>query len=575
MAQDENAVLGEWPRGTRAIEDSGVAVRASETRFRQEFGRAPFGMLVISLVPQLPNTYLAVNDAFCQVTGYSRLDLVGRDFLVDFHPEEQPTLEALIEKVTSGEILEIAADTRLVRKDGEIVPVHLTGSVIQPPAGDRYLSAYIQDTTAAEQAKSELHRLEREVQRLRRLDSLGQLADGIAHDFNNMLTAISNYACLVRDELTVAEAAESAQRWGPVRWDVEQIEFAADRAKRLIKHLTAFARRQQAQPAPLDLGQLISDTKGLLNEVLGEHVPVVVQQPAGLWPVEADRGLLEQAIINVALNARDAMPEGGQITIETANVDTASPSAAAHAHVQDGPAKLGELLPGQYVRIRVTDTGAGMDAPTAARAFEPFFTTKPTDQAAGLGLPAVRRIAAQAGGDAWLRSQPGKGTTVTIMLPAAVPASGSSGATGSGAVPRHAGAILVIDDEAAICDVVHRILTTAGYQVTTAASGKEALGLLANPATPADLILTDVVMPGMTGREFAARANELRPDIRLLFMSGYDPRGTATESWPGPETQVIPKPFSRAALLAAVSRALALGTGSLSTSAQREQAEPL
>jgi two-component system, cell cycle sensor histidine kinase and response regulator CckA len=554
VAHDENSAGGEWPAGASAIDDGGEAVRESERRFRQEFGHAPFGMSVISLTSGRPSTYLAVNDIFCQLTGYSRRELAGGNFLGDVHPEEQPAIEAMIHKAMSGEDKDIRANTRMVCKDGEILGVRMTGTVIKPSSGDPYLSVYIEDTTAADQAQAELRRLEKEVQRLRRLDSLGQLADGIAHDFNNMLTVISNYASIVRDEVTVAEAAESAERWGPVRWDVEQIEDAADRAKRLIKHLLAFAWREQAHPAPLDLGQLINDTKGLLNEVLGEHVPVIIQGTAGLWPVEADRGLLEQAIINVVLNARDAMPGGGQITIEAANVDTASPGAGGPASAQAEPPELAEMLPGRYVQIRATDTGRGMDADTAARAFEPFFTTKPADQAAGLGLPAVRRIAAQAGGTAWLSSEPGKGTTVTIMLPATV---SEPDAAYPGAISQPAGAILVIDDEAAIRDVVHRILTSAGYQVTTAASGPEALGVLANPATPIDVVLTDVVMPGMTGREFGSRAEALRPGIKLLFMSGYDRKGTAAESWPDPGTHVIPKPFSRAALLAGITRALA------------------
>ena len=190
----------------------------------------------------------------------------------------------------SGETRQIQVDARLIRKDGEVVFVRLTGSVIQPPAGERYLAAYVEDATAAEQAQAEIRQLERELLRSRRMDSLGQLVGGIAHDFNNMLTVITNYASLVRDEVTIAEATESATRWDPVRWDVEQIEDAADRAKRLIKHLLAFARREEGQPALVDVGQLINDVTRLLGEVLGEHVPVITRQGAGLWPVEADLG---------------------------------------------------------------------------------------------------------------------------------------------------------------------------------------------------------------------------------------------------------------------------------------------
>ena len=219
----------------------------------------PAGMLMTSLAADRPNAYLAVNDTFCQLTGYSRRELGRGDFLGNFHPEDQPALEVLVQNVISGSTDQIRADARLVRRDGEIVFVHLTGSAIGPPAGERYLATFVEDITAAERARVEIGRLEHELQRSRRLESAGQLIGGIAHDFNNLLTVIANYASLVRDEVSVAEATESATRWEPVRWDVEQIEDAADRAKRLVKHMLAFARREEGQPVLVDFGQLIND----------------------------------------------------------------------------------------------------------------------------------------------------------------------------------------------------------------------------------------------------------------------------------------------------------------------------
>jgi two-component system cell cycle sensor histidine kinase/response regulator CckA len=277
----------------------------------------------------------------------------------------------------------------------------------------------------------------------------------------------------------------------------------------------------------------------------------VARPGAGVWPVEVDPGLIEQAVINIALNARDAMPSGGELAIETANIDT------AHLGTETDRVDMADvagLPPGQYIEIRITDTGAGMDEQTAQRAFEPFFTTKPAEHAAGLGLPTVRRIAAQVGGAAWLRSRPGAGTSVTILLPAAL------GSVAAGQAGGHAGAVLVVDDEPAIRDVAHRVLSCAGYQVVTTGSGQEALALLADPAAPADLLLTDVVMPGLSGPAFAARAQALRPGLRVLYMSGYERMGAAEEGWPGTE-HVIAKPFSRAALLAQVSQALAADIG--------------
>jgi PAS domain S-box-containing protein len=532
----------------------GDVLRASEQRFAREFGRAPLGLLAASLGAGRRWVCLSVNDTFCELTGYPRAELDGADLLGSFHPEDQPALEILIAGARSGVNGQIGADARLVRRDGELVWVHLTAAVIRPAAGEPYLAVFVEDITAAEQARAELKRLRHELQRSRRLASLGQLVGGIAHDFSNTLTVIANYASLVRDEVTIAETTESAARWRHVRLDVEQIEEAAERSKRLIKHLLAFTRREEAAPVLLDLGLMISDATGLLTEVLGEHVPVVTRQADGLWPVQADPGLLKQAIVNIALNARDAMPGGGQVTIDAINIDMDDLSA-------DGPdvADLAELLPGRYVGFRITDTGTGMDAATAERAFEPFFTTKGGDRAPGLGLPAVQRFAAQAGGKAWLRSELGRGTTVTVVLPAAA-GSGSAGAVPA-AYPSELSQVLVIDDEAAIREVAHRVLTSAGYQVTTAANGSEALALLRDGKVAADLVLADVVMPGMTGLAFAAQARAIFPGLPVLFMSGYEPPGSGGEELPGPEVQVIGKPFSRAALLARVTQALTADAG--------------
>ena len=410
----------------------GEAIRASEQQSWQQFGRAPVGLILAGLTTDRGCVCVAVNETYCELSGYSRREVDGASYLSFFHPEDQPALEVLIDDVLSGATDQIAADARLIRKDGGIICVHVTGSVIRPQAGGRYLATFLEDTTEAAVAQTEIGRLERELQRSRRLASLGQLVSGISHDFSNTLTVIANYASLVRDEVVVAEATESAAKWAPARWDVDQIIEAADHAKRLIKHLLAFAKREETQPVLLDLGQLIGDASGLLGEVLGEHIPIVTRPADGLWNVQADPELLRQVIVNLALNARDAMPGGGRLVIEAVNIDLENLSAE-----WQGTAELAELLPGRYVAFRVTDTGTGMDAGTAEHAFEPFFTTKGGDSAAGLGLPVVRRFAAQAGGNAWLRSEPGQGTTVIVVLPAAA---GSEGpATGQAGVQESAG----------------------------------------------------------------------------------------------------------------------------------------
>jgi PAS domain S-box-containing protein len=551
MTYDDNPTPREWPTADAIQGAWGEALRGSEQQYWREFGQAPVGLVLAGPADGPRWLCIAVNDTYCEWAGCSREELSGSDFIGGFHPEDQPALELLIGDVVSGAADRIEANARLVRADGELAWVRVTGSVISPPSGDRYLATYIEDTSAAERSRAEIERLGRELQRSRRLASLGQLVGGISHDFSNSLTVIANYASLVRDEMIVAETTESAARWSPVRWDVEQIAEAADHAKRLIRHLLAFARQEETEPTLVDLGQMISDATGFLGEILGEHVPVIIQQIEGLWSVQAAPDQLKQVIVNMALNARDAMPEGGQVTIDSTNIDTES--LPADWAVLAGSA---ELLPGRYVAFSVTDTGTGMDAPTAERAFDPFFTTKSRDTAAGLGLATVRRFATQAGGDAWIRSEPGRGTTITVALPAAAgsdwPAAGHEERAAE-----QAGTVLVVDDEPAIRGVIHRILTSAGYQVMTAANGHEALDLLKTPGAIVDLILTDVVMPGMTGAAFADQIHALRPGLPLLFMSGYDQHASTGEGWPDQEAQIVGKPFSRAALLARVTQLLA------------------
>jgi two-component system cell cycle sensor histidine kinase/response regulator CckA len=534
----------------------GEALLASVQQSWTQFGRAPVGLVLAGLTTDRGCVCVAVNETYCQLSGSSREEINGTALLCFFHPEDRTALGLLLGDVLSGATDQIGADARLIRKDGEIAWVRLTGSVICPSVGPRYLATFVEDITASQQARAEIQRLERELQRSRRLGSLGQLVGGISHDFSNTLTVIANYASLVRDELVIAEATESAAKWGPVRWDVEQITAAADHAKSLIRHLVAFAERQETEPVVVDLGQRISDAASLLGEVLGEHVPIVTRQAAGLWEAQADPGLLQQVIVNIALNARDAMPEGGQVVIDIANIDMENLENLP-ADWQ-GAAELAELLPARYVAFRVTDSGTGMDAGTAGRAFEPFFTTKGGESAAGLGLPVVRRFAIQAGGNAWLRSEPGKGTAVTVVLPAAAgpasPAVYQERAVGS------AGTLLVVDDELAIRSVAYRVLTTAGYQVVTASNGDEAVRLLGDPDLAFDMVLTDIVMPGMTGEAFTDQVRALRPGLPILFMSGYE-RPAIAAGGIDPFAPIIRKPFSRPALLAKVAHVLTSGAG--------------
>src|SRR6202050_5711175 len=439
MAQEHSpAAAARWRTTVAVAQDQGEGLRVSWQRYESEFGRMPCGMLATSLTTDRPNLYLAANEAFCKLIGYSWTELAGRDFLGDFEPEEQATLELLTQQVISGDTDHFQADTSMIRKDGQTVAVRLTGWAIQSESGDRYLTTYAEAITASSRAIDEVQQLGHELARSRRMESLGHLVGGLAHDFNNLLTVIASYASLVHEEISVAEAADSLTRWGPVRSDVEQIEGAADRARILIKRMLAFARRERAQAEDVDLAQAISDTTVLLGEMLDEHIPVIIQHGTNMWPVRAESAMLEQVITNIVVNARDAMSNGGQLTISTGNIDTMSMASADLSVGKHDADELADLLPGLSGGLRISDTGVGMDPVIAQRAFEPFFTTKDGNQSAGLGLTAVQRFAAEAGGRAWLESEAGVGTTVTVVLPAAQGAGwGGPGAGGAQGRPAH------------------------------------------------------------------------------------------------------------------------------------------
>jgi hypothetical protein len=308
---------------------------------------------------------------------------------------------------------------------------------------------------------------------------------------------------------------------------------------------------------------VIDDARHLLDGALDERITVTVHPAEGLWPVKADPALLEQVLVNLAANARSAMPGGGRLSIGTGNIDTTDLDSAQLPLDQQDEEALADLLPGPYVGLRLTDTGTGMDPAIAERAFEPFFTTKDDRQATGLGLTAVGRIAVQAGGKAWLRTEPGHGTAVTVVLPAAYQSDYevTKQARTRTRAERQPGSVLVVDDDPQIRAVVQRVLTSAGYRVATAASGQDALVLLKDQRIPADLLLTDVVMPGIVGQAFAAQVQVLRPDIRVLFMSGYERPGSGAQGWPGDAVPVLSKPFSRSVLLTTVAQLLADGAG--------------
>ncbi|WP_433615609.1 PAS domain S-box protein [Dactylosporangium sp. CA-139114] len=424
------------------------------------------------------------------------------------------------------------------RRDGTGLPVDITLSTLKGDDGKITLAS-VRDMTEQRRLREEAERQKDEVrqQRTQRLESLGQLAGGIAHDFNNLLAVILNYA-----EFIVEDGAGT-----PFARDAEQILRAGRRGSELTHQLLAFARREVVRPRPLDVNQVIGEVQLMLDRSIGEHISLRTSLAEGLPTVVADPGRLEQVLVNLAVNARDAMPGGGELTIDTGLV-----------HVDDGHAAVREgLTPGPYVRVRVSDTGTGMPREVIEQAFEPFFTTKPSGEGTGLGLATVYGIVAQAGGSVHIYSEPGVGTTVTILLPASDAELVADDTARVARPPGRGQTVLVAEDEPALREVTTRILRRGGYSVLSAADGVAALQLASEHGGAIHLLLTDVVMPSMLGRVLAERVLQLRPATRVLFMSGYAQPVLTSNGILDPGVHLLEKPFTGADLLNAVADQLA------------------
>lgn len=363
------------------------------------------------------------------------------------------------------------------------------------------------------------------------LQYVGQLAGGIAHDFNNILGVIINYARF---------AAGGVPPGSPAHEDIEEIRRAAERGVGLVRQLMILARREAGPQIAFDLNELIVGLDGFMRSTIGEQIRVERRLREGLWPLSEDPARIEQILINLAVNARDAMPAGGTLTFETDNVELGPGETMAHPGVS----------PGRFVRLLVSDTGTGMDAEVAARAFEPMFTTKGSGRGTGLGLATVYSIVSQARGMIDLASEPGVGTSIEIHLPAAsgqatqVPKPTRAAPAGRGE------SVLITEDDAAVRRVAERILAGAGYSVRTAAGGPEALELLDDETAHFDLLLADLVMPGMRGDDLARRAVAMRPGLNVLFMSGYSDSAPPEDLGPtAGRTAFIDKPFDAGSLL--------------------------
>jgi signal transduction histidine kinase/CheY-like chemotaxis protein len=379
-----------------------------------------------------------------------------------------------------------------------------------------------------------------------RLESLGQLAGGVAHDFNNLLAVILNYVTFVAEDISAAAGPDPAGHLRAAGADLAQIKKAAERAAELTHQLLVFARRDVIRPQVLDLDNVITAVEDMLRRTIGEHVELVTWLAGDLWPILADPGQLEQVLVNLAVNARDAMPAGGTLTIDTSNITVDADTIAGGSKARRG----------RNVRLRVSDSGTGMPPAIAQHAFEPFFTTKPDGAGTGLGLATVYGILTQADGTIRIYSEPGTGTTFTITLPAtAEAATPIVEPVPYQRVPKGE-TVLVVEDEAALREVTRRIFTRNGYTVITAANGPEALDMASAHSGEIHLLVTDVVMPHMLGKEVAEKIRLIKPEIEVIFMSGYARPVLASQGRLDPGVALVEKPFSEADLLTTAGQVL-------------------
>ncbi len=453
------------------------------------------------------------NEAAERMFGWTSQEVLGK--LVPAIAEED--LKDLLETARAGEGHRCVERVR-VNKDGSRLYTNVWTSPLKASDGSvRGVLAVVADVSEHKQLESQLRQSQK-------MEAIGRLAGGVAHDFNNLLTVITGYSDLILASLKPAN---------PLRRDVEEIHKAGERAARLTNQLLAFSRRQVIQPRTLDLNLVIGDMQQMLRRTIGENCELsALLEPSGVW-VNADPGQIEQVIVNLVLNARDAMPRGGRITIETANVELDDEYGRTHLGVR----------PGSYVMLAVSDQGQGMDEQTRSRIFEPFFTTKQTGT--GLGLATVYGILKQNGGDIWVYSEPGFGSTFKIYLPRVAGSQEQpQRALHARAAPARTGTILLVEDEAGVRKLIGEMLARRGYQVLTAETGVEALKLGKAHPGAIDLLLTDVVMPQMGGRDLADQLLELRPRMKVLFMSGYTDTAIVNHGVLDPGTAFLQKPFT-------------------------------
>jgi two-component system, cell cycle sensor histidine kinase and response regulator CckA len=491
-------------------------LRESEERFRTMFESAPTAMVLLNT----DGSIIAANRSLVAMLGYGEEELRGRKPLGELvHPDDHGEGARLWAELAAGERDEYRREARFVSRSGETVVTHLAAALVRDANGKPdYVIGMAEDVT-------QRHILEEQLRQSQKLEAIGRLAGGVAHDFNNMLTAISGYTSFALDQ---------AEEGTTLRSDLDEIRKATERATQLTRQLLAFSRKQVLEPVPLDLNEVVQDMNAMLRPLLGADVTLTTELDPGLGVIEADPSQLNQVLMNLVVNARDAMPGGGAVTISTANVDVPRGGDGA-------------IEPGPYVTLTVSDEGEGIDEATLSQIFEPFFTTKESGKGTGLGLATVYGIVKQSGGYLEVESEVDVGSEFRIYLRrvdserelepavAAPPANGAVARTDPVSV-------LVVEDEDVVRSLVVQVLEGEGYQALVARDGQDALALAGE--NHVDLLLTDLTMPKLGGRELAEQLRVRHPELKVVYMSGYAEGGILSDGVLPPATAFLSKPFT-------------------------------
>lgn len=503
----------------RELNDTLEAQVAERTADRDRMWRLSTDIM---LVARMDATITAVNPAWGRLLGWSDAELLEADFMEIVHPDDRAATVGEMGRLAEGATT-FRFENRYRARDGGYRWI----SWIAVPDED-LVHAVGRDVTAEKEAAEELARAQEALRQSQKMEAVGQLTGGLAHDFNNLLTGMMGNLELLQHRI-------ARGRFDDVDRLVNAAQGAGRRAAALTQRLLAFSRRQTLDPKPTDVNRLITGMEDLLRRTVGPTTDILIVGAGGLWTVMIDPGQLENALLNLCINARDAMLDGGRITIETAN-----------KWLDDRSGRERDLPPGQYLSLCVTDTGTGMTAATIERAFEPFFTTKPIGQGTGLGLSMIYGFARQSGGQVRIYSEVGQGTTMCIYLPRFI---GDADVEDEAVVPVRQGegqgeTILVVDDEATIRHLVDEVLDELGYTVIGAADGAAGLKVLQS-GSRIDLLITDVGLPnGMNGRQVADAARALKPGLKVLFITGYAENAAVGNGHLEPGMELLTKPFS-------------------------------